>query len=69
MNAFVYFTIQNEDFFTEPERGPIPTWDYHRDIPVTFDEEFCDELKQRYFQFTIFDDDKEVNEDVYGIAK
>lgn len=38
MNAFVYFTVQNEDFFTEPERGPTPMWDFHRDLQVAFDE-------------------------------
>lgn len=29
-NAFVYFTIQNEDYFTEPAKGPSPLWDYHQ---------------------------------------
>ena len=32
-------------------------------------DRFLTELKQKYLQFTIFDDEKEVNEDVYGIAK
>jgi hypothetical protein len=33
------------------------------------DEDFANNLKQKYFQFTIFDDEKEVNEDVFGFAK
>ena len=49
IKAFVYFSIQNEDFFTEPERGPTPMWDFHCEVPVTVDEEFNDELKQKYF--------------------
>ena len=61
VNAFVYFNIQNEDFFTEPERGPSPFWDFHREIQVTLNEEFMDTLKQKYFEFTIFDDEKDVN--------
>ena len=69
INAFVYFSVQNEDFFTEPERGPSPYWDFHRQILVTIDEEFTDTLKQHYFEFIIFDDEKDVNEDIYGVAK
>ena len=38
INAFVYFSVQNEDFFTEPERGPAPFWDFHREIQVSVDE-------------------------------
>ncbi len=33
------------------------------------DEEFSSYLKVNYIQFTLFDDDKEVNEDVVGVAK
>ena len=33
------------------------------------DEAFEEELKQRYFQFVIFDDDVELNDDVVGIEK
>lgn len=36
-NTFVYFTIQNEDFFTEPCEGNSPFWDYHREIDVVLD--------------------------------
>lgn len=68
-NTFVYFSIQNEDFFTEPCEGSSPFWDYHREIDVVLDEDFCGYLKENYVQFTLFDDDKEVNEDVVGIAK
>ncbi len=32
-------------------------------------EELQEELKQNYFQFTIFDDDKPVNDDIIGISK
>jgi len=68
-NAFVYFSLQNEDYFTEPAKGPSPLWDYHQEIDILMSEEFEDELKQKYVQFTIFDDEKEVNEDVIGTAK
>jgi hypothetical protein len=33
------------------------------------DDGFEDELKQRYFQFVVFDDEEEVEDDVVGIAK
>lgn len=28
INSFVYFTVQQEDFFTEPERGSSPYWNF-----------------------------------------
>ena len=36
-NTFVYFNIQNEDFFTEPQMGSSPFWDYHREVDVILD--------------------------------
>lgn len=49
IKAFVYFTVQNEDFFSEPEKGPSPLWDFHCEVPVTLDDDFADQLKQKYF--------------------
>lgn len=54
----MYFRIQNDDFFTEPCGGKSPFWDYHREIDVVVDEDFSSYLKENYFQFTLFDDDK-----------
>ena len=69
INAFVYFNLDNEDYFSEPQRGPNPLWDYHREIEILLNEELLTEFKQKYLQFTIFDDEKDINEDIYGIAK
>lgn len=57
-STFVYFRIQNDDFFTEPCEGRSPFWDYHREIDVVLDEDFSSYLKENYIQFTVFDDDK-----------
>lgn len=33
------------------------------------DDSFEEELKQKYFQFVIFDDEADIEDDVIGIAK
>lgn len=33
------------------------------------DDEFEEEMKQKYFQFVIFDDEVDIEDDVVGIAK
>ena len=67
---FVHFAIQGDDYNTEPVRGSSPEWNYRKEIEVLMDETFEEELKQKYFQFVIFDDDVQVaTEDVVGVAK
>ena len=66
---FVHFAIQGDDYTTEPVRGSSPDWNYCKEVDLIMDEAFEEELKQRYFQFVIFNDEEEVNDDVVGIAK
>lgn len=65
----MYFSLFGEDYFTEAVRGSSPEWNYRKGVEVTMGEDTEDELKQNFVQFTIFDDDKPVNEDVVGVAK
>lgn len=30
ISAFVYYSIQHQDCFSDPEKGPAPMWDFHR---------------------------------------
>lgn len=32
INAFVFFNVQDEDFFTEPDRGPNPVWNFKQGV-------------------------------------
>ena len=38
IHAFAYFNVQQEDFFTDPERGPTPIWNYKQEIQVNIDQ-------------------------------
>lgn len=68
-STFVYFNFQGEDFFTEATKGSSPEWAYARDMDVLLGEELEEEWKQNYFQFTVFDDERPVNDDVLGLAR
>jgi len=50
-------------------RGSSPEWNYRKEIEVIMDDEFEEEMKQKYFQFVIFDDEVDIEDDVVGIAK
>lgn len=60
-STFIYFTLEGEDFFTDAVRGSSPEWNYKKEIELLMGEELEEELKQNYLQFTVFDDEKQVN--------
>lgn len=75
-NSFVSYSLVGQDYYTSPQPGSNPKWDYTHIHEIKYDEAFIGYLKHNDLEFMILDDaaplaigvSNEIN-DLIGYAK